>query len=162
MVVHRKSGALGQNTDDPSARQEQSERGNGYEFPLGFRKFNPLRSSILSARIARLALLPLRLIVGYGFAEHGVGKLLRGPDNFTGIFHAMGMPFPHLLAWLTISTDVTDGARVLAGALRPIVRIPMAIVFLVAIFTVHLRYGFSSSKLQGITRYGRAFWPTGV
>src|SRR5262245_31119438 len=29
--------------------------------------------------------LPLRLIVGYGFMEHGYAKLARGPDSFTAI-----------------------------------------------------------------------------
>jgi putative oxidoreductase len=87
--------------------------------PLGIRRINALRGSILAARIARLAPVPLRLIVGYGFAEHGLAKLLLGPENFTGLLHAMGMPFPHFLAWLTISTEIIGGACVLAGALIP-------------------------------------------
>ena len=45
---------------------------------------------VLFARMIRLsdakwAPLPLRLIVGYGFAERGFAKLLRGPENFTGL-----------------------------------------------------------------------------
>ena len=40
---------------------------------------------LLSSSVGRWAPLPLRLIVGYGFAEHGFAKLLRGADNFTGI-----------------------------------------------------------------------------
>jgi len=35
-----------------------------------------------------------------------------------------------------------------------LVSIPMAVVLLVAIFTVHLQYGFSSIKLQMITSSG--------
>jgi putative oxidoreductase len=128
---------------------------------LGLGKIDALRGSCLSARVARLAPLPLRLIVGYGFAEHGVAKLLRGSDNFTGLLHAMGMPFPHFLAWLTISTEIVGGAFVLAGALIPIVSIPMAIVLLVAILTVHLQYGFSSIKLQEITPAGAHFGQPG-
>ena len=34
---------------------------------------------LLSFSVGRWAPLPLRLIVGYGFAEHGFAKLLRGP-----------------------------------------------------------------------------------
>jgi hypothetical protein len=36
--------------------------------------------------------IPLRLIVGYGFMEHGYAKLARGPDDFANILHALGMP----------------------------------------------------------------------
>src|SRR5579885_1181797 len=91
----------------------------------------------LSCSVTRWAPLPLRLIVGYGFAEHGFAKLLRGADNFAGILHAMGLPMPHLFAWITIVTEIGGGALVLLGMLVPIVSIPMAIVLLVAIFTVH-------------------------
>jgi putative oxidoreductase len=58
---------------------------------------------VLFARMIRLsdakwAPLPLRLIVGYGFAEHGFAKLLRGPENFTGLLHALGTPEPYFFA----------------------------------------------------------------
>lgn len=43
--------------------------------------------------------IPLRLIVGYGFMEHGYAKLARGPESFTTILDALGMPAPALLAW---------------------------------------------------------------
>ena len=46
--------------------------------------------------------LPLRLIIGYGFMEHGYAQLVRGPDSFTAILHAIGTPAPALLAWATI------------------------------------------------------------
>ncbi|MGR4932250.1 DoxX family protein [Bradyrhizobium sp. CAR08] len=119
--------------------------------------FQPL----LSCSVGRWAPLPLRLIVGYGFAAHGFAKLFRGGDNFTGILHAMGLPMPHVFAWLTIVTEIVGGICVLLGALLPIVSIPMAIVLLVAIFTVHLPYGFSSIKLQAITPDGAHFGQPG-
>jgi putative oxidoreductase len=101
------------------------------------------------------------LIVGYGFAEHGFAKLLRGPDDFTGILHAMGMPASKFLAWLTIGTEIIGGLCVAIGALVPLVSIPMAVVLLVAIFTVHPQYGFSSIKLQGIEPSGARFGQPG-
>ncbi|MCS3474177.1 DoxX family protein [Bradyrhizobium elkanii] len=116
---------------------------------------------LLSSSVGRWAPLPLRLIVGYGFAAHGFAKLLRGADNFTGILHAMGLPVPHVFAWITIVTEIVGGFCVLLGALVPIVSIPMAIVLLVAIFTVHLPYGFSSIKLQAITPTGAHFGQPG-
>ena len=103
--------------------------------------------TVLSAAAARWSPLPLRLIIGYGFAEHGFAKLLRGPDNFTGILHAMGLPFPSLFAWATIATEILGGICILLGALVPLASVPMTIVLLVAVFTVHWQYGFSSIKL---------------
>ena len=97
----------------------------------------------LSSRfpIARWAPIPLRLIVGYGFMEHGVAKLSKGPDAFVAILHATGVPDPHLMAWLTILTELIGGFAVILGAFVAIVSLPMAAVLLVAMFTVHLPYG---------------------
>jgi putative oxidoreductase len=50
---------------------------------------------------------------------------------------------------------------VLLGALVPLASIPMAAVLLVAIFTVHLPYGFSSIKLLAVTTAGPQFGPPG-
>ena len=47
------------------------------------------------------------------------------------------------------------------GTLVPAVSIPMAIVLLVAIFTVHLPYGFPSIKLEAITPNGAHFGQPG-
>jgi putative oxidoreductase len=111
--------------------------------------------------IARWAPVPLRLIVGYGFMEHGFAKLARGPDAFPAILHAIGVPAPHLMGWLTILVEIVGGLAVVLGALVPLASIPMAAVLLVAMFTVHLPYGFSSIKLQAVTAAGAQFGPPG-
>jgi putative oxidoreductase len=111
--------------------------------------------------IARWAPIPLRLIVGYGFMEHGFAKAARGVDAFPAILSAMGLPVPHLLGWLTITVEILGGLAVLLGALVPLASIPMAIVLLTAIFTVHLPYGFSSIKLEAVTAAGAQFGPPG-
>src|ERR1700761_3312221 len=111
--------------------------------------------------LARWAPIPLRLIVGYGFMEHGFAKAARGFDAFPAILSAMGLPAPHLLGWLTILVEILGGLAVLLGALVPLASIPMAAVLLVAIFTVHLPYGFSSIKLQAVTAAGAQFGPPG-
>jgi putative oxidoreductase len=105
--------------------------------------------------------IPLRLIVGFGFMEHGYAKLARGPESFTGILHALGMPAPELLAWATILVELFGGLAVLVGAFIPLASIPMAIVLMVAIFTVHLPNGFSSIKLQAVTATGAHFGQPG-
>src|ERR1700743_1893535 len=91
----------------------------------------------LSSHLARWAPLPLRLITGYGFAEHGFAKLLRGAGDFTGLLHALGLPMPALFAWLTILTEIVGGVLMLLGALVPLISIPMAVVLMVAIVSVH-------------------------
>src|SRR6266566_7783173 len=111
--------------------------------------------------IAHWAPIPLRLIVGYGFMEHGFAKLARGLDAFPTILQALGVPAPHLMGWLTILIEIVGGLAVLLGALVPLASIPMAAVLLVAMITVHLPYGFSSIKLQAVTAAGAQFGPPG-
>src|ERR1700760_3909386 len=103
------------------------------------------------ASVTRWAPIPLRLIVGYGFMQHGFAKLSKGPETFAVILHALGVPAPHFMAWLTILVEVFGGLAVLLGAFIPLASLPMAAVLLVAIFTVHLPYGFSSVKLLSVS-----------
>jgi putative oxidoreductase len=105
--------------------------------------------------------IPLRLIVGYGFMEHGYAKLARGPDDFAAILHALGMPFATLLSWATVLVELLGGLAVIIGAFIPLASVPMIFVLLVAIFTVHLPNGFSSIKLQSVTAAGAHFGQPG-
>jgi len=105
--------------------------------------------------------LPLRLIIGYGFMEHGYAKLMRGPENFIAILHALGVPAPQLLGWATIASELVCGLMVLAGFLIPLAGIPMVATLLVAIFTVHLPNGFSSIKLLSVDAAGAHFGQPG-
>jgi putative oxidoreductase len=123
----------------------------------GSRRFAFLKGPLL----ARWAPIPLRLIVGYGFMEHGFAKLSKGPENFAAILHAIGVPAPHLMAWLTILTELVGGLAVLLGAFVSLVSLPMVGLLLVAIFTVHLPYGFSSIKLMSVTSGRAQFGPPG-
>jgi len=105
--------------------------------------------------------IPLRLIVGYGFMEHGYAKLARGPESFANILHALNVPVPSLAAWTTILVELFGGFAVLVGAFIPFASVPMAIVLLIAIFTVHLPNGFSSIKLEAVTSAGAHFGQPG-
>ena len=129
----------------PSSKTENSSR---FEF-------------LKQPSVARWAPVPLRLIVGYGFMEHGFAKLSKGPENFTAILHAIGVPAPHLMAWLTILTELFGGLAVLLGAFVSLVSLPMAGLLFVAIFSVHLPYGFSSIKLMSVMAGRAQFGPPG-
>src|SRR6266478_1368298 len=111
--------------------------------------------------IARWAPIPLRLIVGFGFMQHGFAKLSKGPDAFAAILHALAVPAPHFMAWVTILTELLGGLAMLLGAFVSLISLPMAALLLVAIFTVHLPYGFSSIKLMAVTPAGAQFGPPG-
>ena len=123
----------------------------------------------LTATYARLAsypyrswyAIPLRLIVGFGFTEHGYAKIARGPEKYALILDALGVPAPNLLAWVTILVELFGGLAVLLGAFIPLASIPMTIVLLVAIFTVHVPNGFSSIKLLSVDAAGAHFGQPG-
>lgn len=114
-----------------------------------------------TSSVAAWAPIPIRLIVGYGFMEHGLAKAARGLDAFPSLLHAIGVPAPFLMGVLTILVEIVGGFCVLIGALVPLASLPMAIVLLTAMFTVHWPYGFSSIKLQAITPTGAQFEPPG-
>jgi putative oxidoreductase len=104
---------------------------------------------------------PLRLIVGFGFIEHGYAKLSHGADGFIAILHALGTPFPDVLGWATIVVEIVGGAMILLGAFVPVATVPMIIVLLVATLTVHLPNGFSSIKLLSYDAAGAHFGQPG-
>jgi putative oxidoreductase len=119
------------------------------------RSFHPMSS------LGQAWPIPLRLIVGYGFMEHGYAKLARGPESFANILHALNVPAPSFAAWATICVELFGGFAVLVGAFIPLASVPMAIVLLVAIFTVHVPNGFSSIKLESVTSAGAHFGQPG-
>lgn len=107
------------------------------------------------------ALLPLRLMVGFGFAAHGYAKLSRGPESFATILAAIGVPQPHVMAWATCLLEFVGGIGVMLGAFVLPLSLPLAVVMLTAMFTVHARYGFSSIRLKAVTAAGAEFGPIG-
>lgn len=92
--------------------------------------------------------------------EHGYAKLLKGPEAFASLLHALNAPAPHLMAWLTILTELLRGFAVLLGGFVLIVSVPMALVLLTAIFTVHWQYGakFGPPGYECALLYWRVYW----
>jgi putative oxidoreductase len=114
------------------------------------------------AFLARWAPLPIRLIVGFGFMMHGYLKLERGVEVFAAALQGLGVPAPDLMAWVTVVVELLGGLAVLLGAYIPLASIPMAVVLLVALFTVHLQFGFSSIKFLAVTAAGPQFGKPGI
>ena len=71
------------------------------------------------------------------------------------------MPAPDLLGWVAILVELFGGLAVFLGAFIPRASIPMAIVLLVAIFTVHVPNGFNSIKLLSADAVGAYFGQPG-
>ena len=106
--------------------------------------------------------LPLRLVIGYGFMAHGWAKLSRGPEGFARLLEQIGAPLPGVMAWVSTFIEILGGVAILAGAFVAVVSIPLIVMMLVAMFTVHLRYGFSAINTVGLTPDGPQFGPPGI
>jgi putative oxidoreductase len=65
------------------------------------------------------------------------------------------------MAWATILVELIGGCAVLIGAFISVASIPLAVVLVVAMFTVHLPHGFNSIKLVAVTAAGAQFGPPG-
>jgi putative oxidoreductase len=107
------------------------------------------------------ALLPLRAVVGIGFLLHGKAKLNRGPANFALLLEHIGAPHPLLTAWMVTCVEILGGILVIVGLVVPLVSVPLIVSMLVALFTIHIHYGFSAVNTIGLTPAGPLFGPPG-
>jgi len=115
----------------------------------------------MSRNYQQLAPLALRLIIGYGSMAHGWAKLSRGVGGFEKLLIFLHVPFPHVMAWVVPFTELICGFAILVGLFIRITAIPMIFVMLTAMFTVHLKYGFSAVKTIGLSENGPLFGPPG-
>jgi putative oxidoreductase len=117
--------------------------------------------SIAGKNYQQMAPLFLRLIIGFGFMAHGWAKLSRGPAGFENLLIQLNVPFPHLMSWITPLVEVFGGAAIFLGIFISITAIPLIVTMLVAMFGIHIHYGFSSVKTIGLTPQGPVFGPPG-
>src|SRR6516162_2828827 len=113
------------------------------------------------ALLRQWASLPLRLIIGYGLMAHGWAKLSRGPSGFAKLLTQIGAPLPEVTAWVSTFVELLGGLAIFVGAFVEIVSVPLIVMMLVAMFTVHLKYGFSAVNTIGLTEEGPRFGPPG-
>lgn len=67
--------------------------------------------------VPRWSLLPIRLVVGFGFLSHGLAKLGRGSEKFGKLLNLIGAPFPLPTAWMVTTVEIVGGVALLCGAL---------------------------------------------
>ncbi len=104
---------------------------------------------------------PLRLIIGFGFMAHGWAKLNRGPAGIGKLLAQIGAPLPEATAWVSTFVELLGGLAIFLGAFVEVVSIPLIVMMLVAMVTVHLKFGFSSVNTIGMTADGPKFGPPG-
>ena len=92
----------------------------------------------LMSSLRDLPPLIFRLILAYGFYEPAMNKL----NNFDSIVkwfgEDLGLPFPALQAFMAITTEVSGVILLTLGLATRFISIPMMVVMVVAIQTVHL------------------------
>ena len=90
-----------------------------------------------------LPLLLMRLVLAYGFW----GPAMMKWNNISGVsewFGGMGIPFPTFNAYMAAGTEMAGVILLALGLFTRIISIPLIIVMLVAIFTVHFSNGFEA------------------
>ncbi len=90
-----------------------------------------------------LSLLLARLAIAYGFYEPAMKKWA-DIDSVASWFSSMGIPLPTLNAYMAASTELLGVVLLALGLFTRLISIPLIIVMVVAIATVHLSHGFSA------------------
>lgn len=90
-----------------------------------------------------LFLLLARLVLAYGFYEPAMMKW-NNIGNVSQWFVSLGIPFPTLNAYLAATTELLGVVLIAIGFLTRVISLPLIVIMIVAIFTVHIGNGFSA------------------
>ena len=90
-----------------------------------------------------LALLLARFAVAYGFYEPAMMKW-NDINSVGDWFGSMGIPFPLVNAYMAATTEIVGVVLLTLGLMTRLISIPLIVVMMVAIVTVHLSNGFSA------------------
>lgn len=101
-------------------------------------KFNYAR------KLDAIAPLAIRLYLFFPLWIAGMNKY-NGFENTVGWFeHGLGLPFPIVMAFLATATELVGAVFLLVGFATRYLTVPLMVVMLVAIFTVHWPNGWSA------------------
>ena len=104
-----------------------------------------LEFSRLSEYLKSLALLLARLVLAYGFYEPAMMKW----SDISAVaqwFGSIGIPLPTLNAYMAATTEITGVVLLTLGLFIRAISIPLMVVMIVAITTVHLHNGFNAGN----------------
>jgi len=102
----------------------------------------PFTKNILSNGQS-LSLLFARLAVAYGFYDPAMQKW-SDINSVATWFGSIGIPFPTLNAYMAASTELIGVVLLALGLFTRLISIPLMVIMVVAIITVHLVHGFSA------------------
>ncbi len=90
-----------------------------------------------------IALLLARLTIAYGFYNPAMQKW-SDMSSVASWFGTLGIPFPTLNAYLAASTELLGVVLLTLGLFTRLISLPLIVVMVVAIATVHIGHGFSA------------------
>ncbi len=102
-----------------------------------------LEFSRLSDYVKSFSLLFARIVVAYGFYGPAMMKW-SDINSVAQWFSSMGFPLPTLNAYLAASTETLGVTLLTLGLFTRVISIPLIIIMMVAIITVHLPHGFNA------------------
>lgn len=91
------------------------------------------------------SLLLARFTVAYGFYGPAMAKW-SDISSVAEWFESIGIPFPALNAYMAASTELIGVILLTLGLFTRLISIPLMVVMVVAITTVHLNNGFSAGE----------------
>jgi len=90
-----------------------------------------------------LSLLFARLVVAYGFYTPAMNKF-KDIEGVAEWFGSIGIPFPLLNTYMAATTEMLGVVLLTFGLFTRAISLPLIVVMIVAIVTVHLPNGFSA------------------
>lgn len=96
-----------------------------------------------TSKLTDLSFLLLRLILAYGFFHPALMKL-KNIKSTSEWFESMGYPFPYFNAFLSGVTEMVGVILLILGLGTRFIALPLQIIMLVAIFTLHFDKGFNA------------------
>ena len=117
--------------------------------------------SVTGKDYRQIAPLFLRLVIGFAFMAHGWAKLSRGPEHFAQLLTLLHVPMPQIMAWLSVIIELLGGFTLFIGLFTGLSAVPLIFTMLVAMFTIHIHYGYSAVNTIGLTPHGPLFGPPG-
>jgi len=94
----------------------------------------------------------LRIVVGFVFLMHGLGKLIGSPflgpgmDAWSGMVASLGLPLPGVLAWVGMLVETLGGLALILGSGVPIAALLLIVQMLVAVWKIHLANGMNNGS----------------
>ena len=102
----------------------------------------PITKNILSHG-QNISLLLARLTLAYGFYGPAMQKW-SDISSVASWFGSLGIPFPTLNAYMVASMELLGVVLLTLGLFTRLISLPLIVVMVVAITTVHLAHGFSA------------------